>query len=165
MKPNMKRTPPYSDQFGKASTKTPAEIRRACEALENSRSSDYIVKHNGNHIWLEIGARKKQFWSPLLHLELRSKDDKTFIRGEYVESPFLWVAFLLTRIVTVAVFTVSLVSIYLKVAAGEAFKAELLTMFVTISIWFAIFLLAQWNRKKASPQVAELHNLMEDIVA
>ncbi|RZJ66383.1 MAG: hypothetical protein EOO50_09920 [Flavobacterium sp.] len=160
----MKTATANFDHFGKASSKTPAEIRRACEILETSSNPNYIIKHNGNHIWLEMGQEKQEFWSPLLHLELRSNDDQTFIKGEYVKQPLLWVAHLLIRIVSVAIFTVSLVSIYLKSAMRESFKLELLMMFAMVTVWFAMFLVSQWNRKKASEQAEELRRLMENIV-
>lgn len=160
----MKTTTNFSDPFGKASHKTPAEIRRTCELLETSPNPNYIIKHNGNHIWIEMGEEKQEFWSPLLHIELRSDDDKTFIKGEYVKQPVAWVAHLLVRIVSAVIFTVSLVSIFLKSQVGDNFKPELLIMFTMVTVWFALFLGREWNRKKASEQAYELRKLMDDIV-
>ncbi|RYZ88132.1 MAG: hypothetical protein EOP06_11500, partial [Proteobacteria bacterium] len=76
MKKRMIAPGKYSDHFGKASMKSADEIRRTCEILESSKNTDYIIKHNGNHIWLELATARQDFWPPLLHLELRSDDDK-----------------------------------------------------------------------------------------
>lgn len=161
----MKARTSYPDQFCKSTTKSADDIKRACQTLETTYNSEYIVKHNGNHIWLEMGEAQQEVWSPLLHLELRNNAGETVVKGQYVENPVLWVFLLVMRTVAFVAFVTSSIFLYFKISASEPAGKELLFMFGAISLWFGLALLAQWNRRVSYKQAARLHALMENIVA
>lgn len=161
----MKTRATYPNQFRQSSGKTSEEIRRACEKIESTGNKDYIVKHNGKHIWIEMGQKKQEVWSPLLHLEVDEKSDTTYVKGQYVENPMLWVALLSARIVIFTLFFLSAASLAFKWYSHQLFGTELMIMFAMASMWFGIYLLVKWNRRLSSKQAEELHELMNDIVA
>ena len=155
----------YPEHFSKSTPKSAEDIKRACQTLESSRNPEYIVKHNGNHIWLEVGEEQQEVWSPLLHLELRSTEDKTVVKGQFVENPGLWVTLLILRMIVLTAFIASMVFLYFQISQGEPAGKGLLFMFASISMWFGLALLAQWNRRVSYKQAERLRALMENIVA
>lgn len=155
----------YTENFAMASIKTTSQIRQTCERLESSYNPDFIIKHNGNHIWLEIAIEKRQFWSPLLHLEIENSGEQTFVKGQYIEHPILWVIFLAVRILSATVFFACTMAVYYNAFTGKTFGTELLLMFLMVNIWFALWLLSKWQRKKGEQQFAALHSLMKIIVS
>ncbi len=161
----MKAPATYPDHFKKPSGKTPEQIKRACEQLESEQNADYIVKHNGKHIWIEVSEQKQEVWSPLLHLEVGEQNETTFVKGQYVENPVLWATLLVARLVTFAIFFLSAASLAFNWYSGRDFGTELLLMFATASTWFGLYLLGKWNRKLSSKQAAELRDFMDNMVA
>lgn len=156
----------FPENFDTISLKTQAEIKRNCELFEAAHNPDYLMKHNGNHIWLEIAVEKQQFWSPLLHLQVEnSRNNQTIVRGQFVQNPVLWAVFLSIRMLVAAVFTSCILSLYYNAFTGKAFGTELLLMSAAAAIWLALFLISKWNRKKAARQMEALHRLMQNITA
>lgn len=165
MKKTMKAPITYPDQFSTETTKSADDIRRICEQIERSGTRDYIVKHNGNHIWLEVGQTQQEVWSPLLHVELSAHGNHTVVKGQYVENPGLWVFLLVARSIALLLFGSSVFFLYQKIASSEPAGRELLFLFTSVSLWFGLALLAQWNRRISYKQAARLRDLIDDIVA
>lgn len=154
----------YPENFLKSSLRTPEEIRHVCEQLENTGHTDYVVKHNGNHIWLEVGEKKQEFWSPLLHLEMNSTREQTVVKGEYVENPVLWVVLLVFRCLLVIGFVGTGIAVYFKAAARNSVETELLLLLALAALWFGVHLVSLWNRRRATSQIAELNRLVDNIL-
>ena len=155
----------YPDQFCTSTPKSRDAIRRTCESLESDSNPDYNIRHNGNHIWIEMGETQQELWSPLLHLEISESVGRTVVKGQFVENPVLWVFLLVMRTVAFVSFLTSSLFLYFRIAATEPAGKELLFMFGAITLWFVLALLAQWNRRISYKQAARLHQLMENIVA
>ena len=151
----------YPDHFSKPSGKTPEEIRLALEKLESETDAEYIVKHNGRHIWIEMGEKKQEVWSPLLHLEVDEKSNATYVKGQYVENPVLWVLLLIARTVTFTIFILSFAATLYKVYTHQIFGTEIMAMFAMASLWFGIYLLGKWNRRLSAKQAAELRDFSD----
>lgn len=160
----MKTGKKFHTHFEKASPKTTEEIKAACEQIQAVKS-DYDIRSNGNHIWIEVAEKRQQYWSPMLHLQLKKSDDKTFIRGEFGENPVLWIAFLVTQLVSIAVFGIAFIAAYFKYRADWNFNPELFIMFAMVSVWFAIYLLSESYKRKGARQIEELHNFVDHIAA
>lgn len=160
----MKTAATYPDHFSKASAKTLEEIRRACEKLEAEGNRDYIVKHNGRHIWIEMGEKRQEVWSPLLHIEIGEQSNATYVKGQYVENPVLWVFLLIARTITFTVFFLSLAATLYKFFTHQAFDTEIMAMFAMASLWFGIYLLGKWNRRLSAKQAAELRAFSDNLV-
>ena len=72
----MKTEKKFNPTFEKSTLRTTAEIKTAMQQL----NSDYEIRSNGDHIWVEIDAQKKQYWSPMMHLQL----EKTILLPKFV---------------------------------------------------------------------------------
>ena len=162
----MKTGKKFHTHFEKASTRSAEEIKAACGKLQSDKE-DYDIRLNGNHIWVEMGEKKQQYWSPMLHLRLENAADKTSvkIKGEFAENPMLWTVFLVTQILSIAIFIIALIVAFYKYAAGWNFNPELFIMFAMVSVWFFMHLISERYKRKGARQVEELHDFVDYISA
>jgi len=159
----MKTRKKYHNHFEKSTTRSAEEIKAACEQIRSEKKG-YDIRSNGNHIWIEVAQKRQQYWSPMLHLQLRNADDKTFIKGEFAENPTLWIAFLVTQIVSIVVFVIALVVAYFKYRANWYFNPELFLMFAMVTVWFALHVISESYKRKGARQKQELCNFV-DVIA
>jgi hypothetical protein len=161
----MKTRKKFQTHFEKASARTPEEIKAVCSQLQSTAKTEYDIRSNGNHIWVELGKKKQQYWSPMLHLRLENFENQTNIKGEFAENPMLWIVFLITQLASIAVFLIALVIGYFKYRAGWNFNPELFIMFAMVTIWFALHLISERYKRKGKRQIAELHDFVDHIAA
>ncbi|GEP49414.1 hypothetical protein FNO01nite_00860 [Flavobacterium noncentrifugens] len=157
----------FESRFEKASPKSSEEIKAACERIMSYDQQDYDIRSNGNHIWVEVGENKQQYWSPVLHLKIEKSEaeNHTFIKGQFAESPVLWLVFLAAKFISVGIFIVSLVIAYYKYASGWNFNTELFLMFGMVSVWFALFLISENYKRKGAGQIKKLYDFVDAIAA
>jgi len=161
----MKTRKKFEVHFKKASPKSTDEIKAACERIRSYDQQDYDIRSNGDHIWVEVGEKKQQYWSPMLHLKLEKENDRTFINGEFAENPMLWVAFLVIKFISVGIFSLSVVVAYFKWEADWNFSTELLIMFAMVTVWFSMYLISENYKRKGARQIEKLQEFVEAIAA
>jgi len=156
----------FDNQFQKASLKSAEEIKAACERIQSYDQQDYDIRSSGNHIWVEVGEKKQQYWSPVLHLKIeKTETDHTFIKGRFAESPLLWIIFLAAKFISIAVFILSLGVAYYKWKSGWNFNNELFIMFAMVTVWFAMFLISENYKRKGAGQIKKLYAFVDAIAA
>ena len=160
----MKTGKKFSVHFEKTSSRTAEEIKTVCSKIQATKSN-FDIRSNGNHIWVELGETRQQYWSPMLHLRIENTNNQTSIKGEFAENPKLWVIFLVTQIVSVALFIIALIVAYFKYKSGWNFNPELVIMFGMVSVWFAVYLLSVSYKRMGSRQIEELHDFVDYIAA
>ena len=160
----MKTGNKFNTHFEKATPKSKAEIKAACEKIQLT-AEEFDIRSNGNHIWVEFGENKQQYFSPMLHLRLVDSDDQTRIKGEFAENPMLWIAFVAIQIASVFVFAISGIVGYFKYNADWNFNAELFLMFAMMTVWFTIHLVSENFKKKGKRQIEKLHQFVDYIAA
>lgn len=160
----MKTGNKFHTRFEKATPKTKEEIKASCERIKSDKE-EFDIRSNGNHIWVELGVKKQQYFSPMLHLRLIDSENKTCIKGEFAENPLLWIAFVVAQIASALIFLVALVVAYFKYDAGWNFNPELFLMFAMVTVWFAIHLLSENFKKKGKRQIEKLHEFVDHIAA
>lgn len=160
----MKTGKKFPVHFEKTSSRTAEEIKTVCDKIQATKS-EYDIRSNGNHIWVELAEKRQQYWSPMLHLRIENNNNQTSIKGEFAENPKLWVIFLVTQIVSVTLFTIALVVAYFKYKSSLNFNPELLIMFGMVSVWFAVYLLSESYKRMAARQIEELHDFVDYISA
>ncbi len=160
----MKTVRKFQPHFEKSSNKTAEEIKAACQKI-SATPSDYDIRSNGNHIWIEVENRKKQYWSPMLHLRLDGTDKETRIRGEFAENPLLWLIFLGIRLSSVGIFALSGIIAWLKYNLGYNYNVQLFVMFGMVTVWFAMYLVSERYKRKGAAQMQELQQFVDCIAA
>lgn len=168
----MKTRKKFQTHFEKTSARSAAEIKAACSKIRDNDQYAYDIRSNGNHIWVEVGKKKQQYWSPMLHMRLEnvvaSESERLYqtnIKGEFAENPLMWVVFLAVKILSIAVFAVALIVAYFKQRAGWNFNPELFIMFGMVSVWFGMYLISEHYKRKGARQIAALHDFVDCIAA
>jgi len=158
----MRTVQKFQPHFEKITPKTVQEVKAACD---KACHADYDVRSNGNHIWVEIEPRKKQYWSPMMHLRIVDNENETRIKGEFAENPVLWAIFTMVKIASVFIFVLSGIIAWLKFNLGYNFNVQLFVMFGMVSVWFAMYLVSERYKRKGAQQIAELYDFVDAIAA
>lgn len=159
----MKTAQKIHTRFEQSSPRSAEEIKATCEQLQSSSTTKYDIRSNGNHIWVELGEKKQQYWSPMLHLQLNDSGNRTSIRGEFAENPALWLVFLVTQLASIGIFSIALIVAFFKYRNGWNFNPELFIMFGMVSVWFALHLISERYKRKGARQIEELHDFVKRI--
>lgn len=152
-------------RFYKTSSKSVEEITENCKQMKESLAPDYTIKTIDNHIWINIGALRREKYSPHLHLELDEMEDgNTAINGLFGPDPVLWTMFMFLHFVVAGIFIIFGMIAYSKWTLKENFGLEIVVMTLMIGLWIALYYTARIIRKRGIPQMKELEEVMEKIL-
>ncbi|MEZ4852800.1 hypothetical protein [Flavobacterium sp.] len=152
-------------RFYKTSPKSIDAIMASCEKLKPDVSPDFHIKTLDNHIWLSIGARRREKHSPNLHLELdKMEDGNTAINGLFGPDPVLWTLFMFLHFVVAGIFIIFFTIAYSKWTLNQNFGLDLVIMLLMIGLWIALYFIARMLRRKGIPQMHELEDLLDKIL-
>lgn len=153
-------------RFYKTSTKSVEDIIKTCDALKEEVAPDFHIKYMENHIWLNIGARRREKHSPHLHVELdKMEDGNTAVNGLFGPDPVLWTMFMFLHFIVAGVFIIFLMIAYSKWTLEQNFGFDIVIMTLMIGCWAALYYIARTMRGKGIPQMHELEDLMDRILS
>ena len=165
MKMNSEKNMKLRLRFERFSSKTAEEIKAGFERVRQSESDNFKLNNAGNHIWLGIGMLRREFWSPTLHIELdKYEDGRTHVKGTFGPDPILWFVFLGLHCIVAALFIIFGIIAYSKWMLEQSPRFDIIVMFVMVNIWFLLYFMARYNRKKGARQMDELLNLSEQLI-
>lgn len=152
-------------RFYKTSSKSIEEIKTTCERMKVDITPDFHIKTLDNHIWLSIGARRREKFSPNLHLELEQMEDgNTAVNGLFGPDPVLWTMFMFLHFVVAGIFIIFCLIAYSKWTLNQNFFLDMSIMALMVACWFLLYYLARRNRNKGVAQMHELEELMDKIL-
>ncbi|NBL64375.1 hypothetical protein GV828_04060 [Flavobacterium sp. NST-5] len=152
-------------KFSRFSPKKIQDILGNYHDLKSDENINFKFSEAGNHIWLGIGALKREFWSPTLHLELdATKDGQTFVKGTFGPNPLLWVTFVGLHFILGILFILFGVIAYSKHSVGASIKFDMVVMFAIANGLLLLNAIAILNRKKGAQQMRELLNVAQKII-
>lgn len=152
-------------RFERFSSKTAEEIKAGFERIRQSESDNFKLNNAGNHIWLGIGMLRRELYSPTLHIELdKYEDGRTHVKGTFGPDPILWFVFLGLHFIVGALFIIFGIIAYSKYLLEQSPRFDLIVMFVLVNVWFLLYFMARYNRKKGARQMDELLTLSEQLI-
>lgn len=152
-------------RFERFSSKTAEEIKAGFERIRQSESDNFKLDNAGNHIWLGIGMLRRELYSPTLHIELdKYEDGRTHVKGTFGPDPILWFVFLGLHFLVAALFIIFGIIAYSKYLLEQSPRFDLIVMFVLVNVWFLLYFMARYNRKKGARQMDELLTLSEQLI-
>ena len=129
------------------------------------KSDNFSIRNSENHIWLDIIASKRKYWSPHLHLELEAKGEtETHIRGLFGPDPTLWTFFMFLHFIIAGVFLIFGAMTYSDYVLKNSITLDIAIMIIMTCSWFFLYFLAKSIRKKGHPQMNELENYFNTII-
>ena len=131
--------------------KNSTEILQKFKDHSIQKSDNFSIRNSENHIWLDIIASKRRYWTPHLHLELEPKGETdTHIRGLYGPDPTLWTFFMFLHFIIAGVFLIFGAMTYSDYVLKNSITLDIAIMIIMTCSWFFLYFLAKSIRKKAT---------------
>lgn len=145
--------------------KNSTEILQKFKDHSIQKSDNFSIRNSENHIWLDIIASKRRYWTPHLHLELEPKGEtETHIRGLFGPDPTLWTFFMFLHFIIAGVFLIFGAMTYSDYVLKNSITLDIAIMIIMTCSWFFLYFLAKSIRKKGHPQMNELENYFNTII-
>lgn len=137
------------------------------DAFEHSKIAHkhYIISIVDDHIFIRIPKVKQHFWSPQLHLELRTNDTTGIsLYGLFGPNPTVWTLFMFLHFVVAIVFIGVGAWGYSNLALNQPYILQVCIMLFLIAVWFILYLAGSLGKKAGRKETQELYNFMKTIV-
>lgn len=130
--------------------------------LQSDESSEpsYRGQFNGRHAMISIDEAQRHFWSPWLHLEIRSDDGQRMIAGRFSPHPSIWTAFMFAFL---AIGCVTLfagmfgVSQQMSGQSPWAYTIIPIGLVIALTLWF----ISKTGQKLAHTEMEQMRNRVE----
>ncbi len=144
------------------SQKTVLEYLETKLSLKDNKFDYKIVMH---HIVLDIKKEENHFWSPQLHLEIEKETDKSsVVKGLFGPKPQVWTFFMFIHFAVALIFLVFLVIAYSNYTLNRDYSFALIVSVIMPILWIIFYIFGQLGKKKAYPQMLQMHNFLMDIL-
>ena len=140
-------------------------VRQKFENYKVNCTEDCHLKTKHNHIWMNMPNRKRDYWSPHLHLELEVKDiNETHIRGLFGPDPTLWTLFMFLHFMVAGIFVIFSGIAYSNYVLKQPTTMNFLVMIMMVIVWFLLYFIAKQIRFKGNGQMNELEGKFLEIL-
>lgn len=140
-------------------------VRQKFEDYKVNCTEDCHLKTKHNHIWMNMPEKKREYWSPHLHLELEPKEDgSTHIRGLFGPEPTLWTLFMFLHFMVAGIFIIFSTIAYSNYVLKQPTGIDLFVMFLMVIVWFLLYFIARQIRFKGNGQMNELEGKFLEIL-
>jgi hypothetical protein len=145
-------------------SETKEKLLQAFEASKTTHK-EYVISIVDDHIFIRIPKAKQHFWSPQLHLELRSTDTKDlFLHGLFGPNPTVWTLFMFLHFVVATLFIGMGAWAYSNFALGNSYTLQVGLMFLLIAVWFALYFAGTMGKRAGQKETNELYSFMKSIL-
>jgi hypothetical protein len=125
----------------------------------------FLVKRLDEHIFIKFNKENNHFWSPQLHLEIESIDEKTSkLYGVFGPNPTLWTFFMFLHFGVATTFTILGVWAYSSSSLNKPYKLQLVLMGLMVVIWVVLYIFGRSGKRKGKTQPQELYRFMMNVL-
>lgn len=146
--------------------KVKEESESLLKLFENTKTSQsrFTVSRVDDHVFIKIPKNKQHFWSPQLHLEINSDDNKqqSIIYGLFGPNPTVWTMFMFLHFVVAGLFIGFGVWTYVNWNLGSDYAIQLFVTLLMVVIWFTLYLGGRLGKKAGHDEMHQLHHFMRD---
>jgi len=141
------------------------EVLRRFEYKLNLKSNQFNYKIVMYHIVLDIKKEANHFWSPQLYLEIEKNTETTsVIKCLFGPKPQVWSFFIFVHFAVALIFLVFLVIAYSKYTLNKDYTFALTICVIIPVLWILFYVFGQLGKKKAYPQMQQMHNYLMEIL-
>ncbi|MDO5607197.1 MAG: hypothetical protein Q4G08_01960 [Capnocytophaga sp.] len=157
---------PLRPRFYHESPLSPEALTANTQRLKEEMGKMYDIKISDTHVWLQLPQSKRKYYSPHLHLEFEANEDNTtHIRGLFGPDPTLWTFFMFLHFAIAGIFIFFAAMAYSHHRLGQNFTWDIIVMAIMLIMWVLLYFFARFNRSRGVPQMYELRELVDRIVA
>ncbi len=127
-------------------------------------ANDFVAQFADRQAMISIHPAKRHFWSPWLHLDVRTEEAGNLVAGRFSPHPSIWTGFMFSYLaIGVLVFFCVMLGVSQQLAGQSpwAYYGVPVGGFLAAGLWFA----AQAGQKLADGQMHELKTLIEQGVS
>lgn len=121
---------------------------------------EYRNKIINNHIVIDMSEKDEHYWSPQLHIEVISEDNKTMVKGLLSPKPKVWTFFIFLHFAVAITFFVFLVMFYTQYNLNQQYKFSMIMCIVMPITWIILYFVGQFGKKLGYNQMVELHDFL-----
>ncbi|AOW20788.1 hypothetical protein [Urechidicola croceus] len=140
------------------------ELRLAFEEALNDTDCKYLFKISENHFFIDIPVNEVHFWSPQLNFQIEKDRDDVLVKGLFGPRPKVLTLFMFLHFAGAIIFIISLVILYVKWSLKQNLTSPIVMVILTLILWFFLYFLGIFGRKKGRVQMEELHEFMIKII-
>lgn len=135
------------------------------QSFENSQADPLLVKRLDEHIFIKFNKKNNHFWSPQLHLEIESLDEKhSKLYGVFGPNPSLWTFFMFLHFGVATIFIILGIWAYSSSSLDRPYGLQLGLMGFMAILWFVLYFFGRAGKHKGRPQMEELYQFMMNIL-
>ena len=135
------------------------------QSFENSKAEPFLVKRLDEHIFIKFNKKNNHFWSPQLHLEIESLDEKNSkLYGVFGPNPSLWTFFMFLHFGVATIFIILGIWAYSSSSLNKPYSLQLGLMGFMTVLWFVLYFFGRAGKQKGKPQTQELYRYMMNIL-
>ncbi len=150
--------PTFSIPIGDSETTVWESIRSAVEQDER-----IVGQFRQQHASLAFVESQRHFWSPWLHLDVRTQDEQKLLFGRFSPHPSVWTAFAFSYLAFgVIAFFSAIVGLSQQIAAEPAWAYWGMPICITLGILF--WLASQMGQRLAQQQMIELKTIVDTAI-
>jgi hypothetical protein len=126
----------------------------------NEESCEFSGKIIDNHIVVDVSKKNEHYWSPQLHVEVISEDNKTMVKGLLSPKPKVWTFFMFLHFAVAITFFVFLVMFYTQYNLNQDYKFSMIMCIIMPITWIILYFVGQFGKKLGYNQMVELHDFL-----
>lgn len=145
------------------------EVTRRIRDSFSSQSEDdsptgYHGRFRGDHAMISIDESKRHFWSPFMHVEIRSDETGQTVAGRFSPHPSIWTGFMFTFLAIACLMFFAAIFGVSQQLMGQSPWAYLFVPFglvVICLLWFV----SKAGQKLAHTEMEEMRSRIEDCLS
>lgn len=135
------------------------------QSFENSQINPFLVKRLDDHVFIKFNNKNNHFWSPQLHLEIESLDEKNSkLYGVFGPNPSLWTFFMFLHFGVATIFIILGIWGYSSSSLNKPYSLQLGLMGFMTLLWFVLYFFGRAGKQKGKPQTQYLYRFMMDVL-
>lgn len=143
----------------------PEPKEKLLRSFVSAEIKPFKIKRLDEHIFIKFNEKHNHFWSPQLHLEIESLDEKNSkLYGIFGPNPTLWTFFMFLHFGVATVFIVLGVWAYSSASLDKPYTLQSVLMGVMVVVWFVLYFFGRAGKRKGKPQMRELYQLMMNVL-
>lgn len=131
--------------------------------LSKSLQKNFIVSRIDDHVFIKFPKHKQHFWSPQLHLEINSIDEKSsLLHGLFGPNPTVWSMFMFLHFFVAVVFIGFGAWAYSNWSLKNSYGMQIGIMILMVVLWFVLYFAGRMGKLKGKNEMHLLHDFMND---
>ncbi len=133
---------------------------------EKTTQKRFIVSLVDTHIFIKIPKKDQKFWSPQLHLEIKTNEaSQTNIHGFFGPNPTVWTMFMFLHFVLITSFLGILAWGYSLYSLKQTIVVPIGVGIFLVLMWVALYIGGRIGKKQGKREMQLLYGFYKEVMA